>query len=281
MQTASARRPWYRVLYIQVLMAVAAGILVGGLQPELGKSLKPLGDGFIKLIKLLIAPIIFCTVVHGIASMGDLKKLGRIGAKTLLYFEIVSTLALLIGLAVVNILQPGAGFNIDPATLDPKLTQNYTQKAHALSAVDFLLNIIPATFFDAFVTGDLLQVLWWPSSSRLPFPPSANCANRVLHAIETLSQIFFGIMRIVVRAAPSAHSARWRLRWGATAWALLNRLLALMAGLLPHRGVVRLRCPRSDRLAQRLFHLPLSLSHQRRAAAGARARVPRRPRCPA
>src|SRR5450759_1779914 len=116
MRASIPRKPWYRILYVQVLIAVFAGILVGYFFPEHGKSLKPLGDGFIKLIKMLIPPVIFCTVVHGIASMSDLKKLGRIGGKTILYFEVVSTLALLIGLAVVNLLQPGAGFNIDPAT---------------------------------------------------------------------------------------------------------------------------------------------------------------------
>src|ERR1700727_2453040 len=112
------RKPWYRILYLQVLVAVALGILIGVLSPDAGKSLRPLGDGFIKLVKMMIAPIIFCTVVHGVASMGDLKKLGRVGAKTLVYFEVVSTLALVIGLVVVNFLKPGAGFNIDPARLD-------------------------------------------------------------------------------------------------------------------------------------------------------------------
>src|SRR4051794_27311690 len=109
------RRPWYRVLYIQVLIAIAIGILIGHFYPDLGKALKPLGDGFIALIKMMIAPVIFCTVVHGIASMGDLKKLGRVGVKTLVYFEVVSTLALGVGLLVGEIVQPGAGFNIDPA----------------------------------------------------------------------------------------------------------------------------------------------------------------------
>src|ERR1017187_6909004 len=132
MRASIPRKPWYRILYVQVLVAVFAGILVGYFFPESGKSLKPLGDGFIKLIKMLIAPIIFCTVVHGIASMSDLKKLGRIGGKTILYFEVVSTLALLISVAVVNILKPGAGLNIDPTTLDPKISQAYAQKAHAL-----------------------------------------------------------------------------------------------------------------------------------------------------
>ena len=124
MRLSSAAKPWYRKLYLQVLLAVALGVVVGYVWPEFGKSLKPLGDGFIKLIKMIIAPIIFCTVVHGIASMGDLKKLGRIGFKTLLYFEIVSTLALVIGLVVVNLFKPGVGFNIDPATLDPNLAKH-------------------------------------------------------------------------------------------------------------------------------------------------------------
>src|SRR5437870_1460068 len=125
MQSSGPRKPFYRILYLQVLAAVLIGTLVGYFFPTAGKSLKPLGDGFIKLIKILIAPIIFCTVVHGIASMGDLKKLGRIGGKTILYFEIVSTVALLLGLMVVNLLRPGAGFNIDPATLDPAISQTY------------------------------------------------------------------------------------------------------------------------------------------------------------
>ena len=135
-------KPWYRILYIQVLIGVALGISIGAFFPEIGKSLKPLGDAFVKLVKMMIAPIIFCTVVHGIASMGDMKKLGRVGFKTLLYFEIVSTLALLIGLVVVNILKPGEGFNIDPASLDPALSIGYAQKAKGHSMVDFFLILL-------------------------------------------------------------------------------------------------------------------------------------------
>ena len=120
---------WYRLLYVQVLLAVALGILVGALFPDAGKSLKPLGDAFIKLVKMLIAPIIFCTVVHGIASMGDLKNLGRVGAKTLFYFEVVSTLALLIGLVVVNLLQPGNGISFDPEKLDAKKAIEFAKRA--------------------------------------------------------------------------------------------------------------------------------------------------------
>src|SRR3569832_754514 len=122
-------QPWYSILYVQVLIAIALGILIGHLYPDLGKALKPLGDGFIALIKMMIAPVIFCTVVHGIGSMRDLGKVGRIGVKTLCYFEEVSTLALAIGLLVGEIIQPGKGFNIDPSTLDPKLVAGYVTKA--------------------------------------------------------------------------------------------------------------------------------------------------------
>src|SRR2546423_15447003 len=123
------RRPWYTILYVQVLMAIAIGIAVGYFFPKTGTALKPLGDGFISLIKMMIAPVIFCTVVHGIASMRDLKKIGRVGLKTLVYFEVVSSLALLIGLIVGEVLKPGEGFNIDPATLDANAVSTYVRQA--------------------------------------------------------------------------------------------------------------------------------------------------------
>ena len=147
------------MIYIQVLLAVGLGIVIGHFFPNLGKSLKPFGDGFVKLVKMVIAPIIFCTVVHGVASVQSLKKLGRVGLKTLVYFELVSTLALIIGLTVVNVLKPGAGFNIDAATLDPSTGATYAEKAHSLGISGFILNMIPDTLFGAFATGDLLQVL--------------------------------------------------------------------------------------------------------------------------
>src|SRR5436309_11867682 len=159
MQNPSGRKPWYRVLYVQVLIAVFLGIIIGSLNPGLGKSLKPLGDGFVNLVKMIIAPVIFCTVVHGIASMSDLKKVGRVGIKTLVYFEVVSTLALVIGLLVGEIVRPGGGFNIDPATLDPKAVASYVNRAKEEGIVAHLLAIIPNTFVDAFAKGDLLQVL--------------------------------------------------------------------------------------------------------------------------
>ncbi|MDB5365247.1 MAG: sodium:dicarboxylate symporter, partial [Rhodospirillales bacterium] len=143
------RRPWWKILYVQVLIAIAIGVTVGALYPETGTALKPLGDGFIKLIKMMIAPVIFCTVVHGIASMSDLKKVGRVGLKALLYFEVVSTLALGIGLLVGEIVRPGNGFNIDPKTLDAKSVAGYVTQAKGESFVNHLLDIIPNTFVDA------------------------------------------------------------------------------------------------------------------------------------
>ena len=135
-------RPWYRVLYIQVLIAIALGVIIGYFFPDTGKELKPLGDGFIALIKMMIAPVIFCTVVHGIASMSDLKKIGRIGLKTLLYFEVVSTVALAIGLLVGELLHPGAGFNIDPSTLDPKDVASFATRAKQESLVSRVAPIV-------------------------------------------------------------------------------------------------------------------------------------------
>lgn len=230
MQPVHDRKPWYRILYVQVLMAVFVGILVGHFWPEAGKSLKPLGDGFIKLVKMIIAPIIFCTVVHGIASMSDLKRLGRIGIKTLLYFEVVSTVALLIGLLVVNVLKPGAGFNIDPKTLDPGLSQTYAQKAQSLSTVDFLLNIIPNTFFGAFASGDILQVLLIAILSAFAISFMGERGRPLLRVIEYGAQVCFGIMHIIVKAAPIGAFGAMAFTVGSYGLGSLNRLLALMAG---------------------------------------------------
>src|SRR3954462_955955 len=144
------RRPWYTILYVQVLIAIAIGIAVGYFFPKTGTALKPLGDAFISLIKMMIAPVIFCTIVHGIASMRDLGKVGRVGLKALVYFEVVSTFALAIGLLVGELLHPGAGFNIDPASFDPKSVAGYVTRAKEEGLVAHLLAIIPNTFVDAF-----------------------------------------------------------------------------------------------------------------------------------
>ncbi len=222
-------KPWYRVLYVQVLFAVLCGIVVGHLWPEVGKSLKPLGDAFIKLVKMMISPIIFCTVVHGIASMKELKHLGRVGGKTLLYFEVVSTLALVIGLGVVNVLKPGAGFNIDPKTLDSSLVQSYTQRAHTLSTTTFLLNIIPNTFLDAFVSGDLLQVLLVAVLVAFSIAFLGERGRPLLRGIDYSAQVFFGVMHIVVKAAPVGAFGAMAFTVGSYGLGSLNRLVSLMA----------------------------------------------------
>jgi aerobic C4-dicarboxylate transport protein len=205
MQNIVSRKPWYRILYVQVLIAVFIGIIVGNQYPDFGKNLKPLGDGFVNLVKMIIAPVIFCTVVHGIASMTDLKKLGRVGIKALVYFELVSTLALLIGLIVVNTLHPGAGFNVDPKSLEPaklQQSQSFAQKAHSLNPTEFLLNIIPSSFFNAFASGDILQVLLVAILSGFAISAMGARGQPILKAIDLAANVFFGIMRIVVRLAP-------------------------------------------------------------------------------
>src|SRR3954465_14583519 len=153
-------KPFFKSLYFQVLTAIVLGVLLGHFYPHLGEQMKPLGDAFIKLIKMLIAPIIFCTVVHGIASMEDMKKVGRVGLKALIYFEVMTTLALIIGLLIVNLWQPGAGMNVDPNTLDTKGIAAYTKQASEQSTLDFFLHIIPNTVVGAFAEGEILQVLF-------------------------------------------------------------------------------------------------------------------------
>ena len=233
----SVRTPWYRVLYLQVLLAVAAGILVGAFFPEFGKSLKPLGDGFIKLIKMMIAPIIFCTVVHGVASMGDLKRLGRTGWKTLVYFEVVSTLALVIGLVVVNLLRPGEGFNLDVHSLDAKVSQAYLTKAHSGEKSDFFLNIIPSSFLGAFTSGDLLQVLFIAILTALAITFLPQRGQAVLRVVEEGGKLFFGVMGVVVKAAPIGAFGAMGYTVGGFGLASLNKLLALMMGFYLTSGI--------------------------------------------
>ncbi len=240
MQPEPARTPWWRLLYVQVLLAVAAGILLGWLWPEAGKTLKPLGDGFIKLIKMMIAPVIFCTVVHGVASMGDLKKLGRVGGKTLLYFEVVSTLALLIGLLVVNLLQPGAGFNVDVAELraqDAAAAREYAGKAQATSTADFLLQIIPSTFVGAFAGGDLLQVLFIALVTAFALAGMGERGKPLLHGIDRIGEVFFAILRILVKAAPVGAFGAMAFTIGSYGLGSLQKLLALMLGFYLTAGL--------------------------------------------
>jgi len=196
------KKPFYKILYVQVLAAIVLGVLLGVFHPELGAKMKPLGDGFIKLIKMIIAPVIFCTVVAGIAGMQDMKKIGRVGGKALLYFEIVSTFALAIGLVVANVLKPGAGFNVDVAHLDTKAIAQYTEKASHQSTTDFIMNIIPNTFVDAFAKGDILQVLLIAILFGFALSMMGERGRPVTKMIEDFSHVIFGVVNIVMKAAP-------------------------------------------------------------------------------
>ncbi|GAB3777807.1 dicarboxylate/amino acid:cation symporter [Ramlibacter monticola] len=199
---AAARKPLYRSLYFQVICAVIAGVLLGHFYPQLGAEMKPLGDGFIKLIKMLIAPIIFCTVVVGIAGMEDMKKVGKTGGLALLYFEVVSTIALIIGLVVVNVLQPGAGMNVNPASLDTKGIAAYTGPGKMASTTDFLLNVIPTTVFDAFTKGDILQVLLFSVMFGFALHRFGGRGTLVFDMIEKSSHVLFTIVGYVMKVAP-------------------------------------------------------------------------------
>ncbi|RXZ36320.1 dicarboxylate/amino acid:cation symporter [Oxalobacteraceae bacterium CAVE-383] len=196
------KKPFYRVLYIQVLIAIALGIVLGHYSPVTAADMKPLGDAFIKLIKMLIAPVVFCTVVSGIAGMQDMRKVGRVGGKALLYFEIVSTFALFIGLAVGNWIKPGAGFNVDVSTLNSKAVLDYAGKAKDLTTTDFLMNIIPDTVVSAFSKGDVLQVLLVSILFGLAMSLLGQRGKLVTDVIDTLSHAVFGAVNIVMKFAP-------------------------------------------------------------------------------
>ncbi len=195
-------RNWWKNLYVQVLLAMAIGVTLGVMQPELGASMKPLGDGFIKLVKMIIGPVIFLTVVVGIAKMGDLRQVGRIGVKALIYFEVLTTAALILGLLLANGLQPGAGMNIDPAQLDASSVEAYSSAAHDQSIVSFLLHVIPNTFVSAFVEGDLLQVLLVAVLFGIALTHMGTRGHEVLHSLDDLSHAFFGVVALIMRAAP-------------------------------------------------------------------------------
>jgi aerobic C4-dicarboxylate transport protein len=196
------RRPWYTILYVQVLIAIAIGIALGYFYPGAAKAMKPLGDGFISLIKMMIAPVIFCTVVHGIASMGDLGKVGRIGIKTIFYFEVVSTFALLLGLIVGELVHPGTGLNRAADSFDVGAVQSYITRAKEESIIGHLLAIIPDSFFGALARGDLLQVLLVAILSGFAISAMGEAGRKIAGALDLAAKMFFNIIRIVVRAAP-------------------------------------------------------------------------------
>jgi aerobic C4-dicarboxylate transport protein len=194
----------YQHLYFQVICAIIIGILLGYFYPKIGEQMKPFGDIFIKMIKMMIAPIIFCTVVHGIASMDDLKRVGRVGIKALVYFEVMTTLALIVGLIIINIWQPGAGMNVDTKTIDTKSIQVYTTKAGQQSPVEFLMNIVPSTIVGAFAEGEILQVLFFAILFAFALFLLGERGKPVLNFIDIVSHALFGTVGIIMRVAPLA-----------------------------------------------------------------------------
>ncbi|WP_455818683.1 dicarboxylate/amino acid:cation symporter [Pseudomonas cerasi] len=192
----------FKSLYFQVLTAIAVGVLLGHFYPELGAQMKPLGDAFVKLIKMIIAPVIFCTVVTGIAGMESMKAVGRTGAVALLYFEVVSTVALIIGLVVVNVLQPGVGMNVDPSTLDAKAVAMYAQQAEQQGVVAFLLDVIPSSVIGAFASGNILQVLLFAIMFGFALHRMGDKGTLVFNFIDNFSKVIFGIINMIMRLAP-------------------------------------------------------------------------------
>jgi aerobic C4-dicarboxylate transport protein len=194
----------YQHLYFQVICAIIIGISLGYFYPKIGEQMKPFGDIFIKMIKMMIAPIIFCTVVHGIASMDDMKRVGRVGIKALVYFEVMTTLALIVGLIIINILQPGVGMNVDTKTIDTKSIQVYTTKAGQQSPIEFLMNIVPSTIVGAFAEGEILQVLFFAILFAFALFLLGERGKPVLNFIDIVSHALFGIVGIIMRVAPLA-----------------------------------------------------------------------------
>ena len=197
-----SRQPLYKSLYAQVLVAIAIGIALGHFYPHVATTLKPLGDGFVKLIKMAIAPIIFCTVVSGIAGMRDMKAVGKTGGIALLYFEVVSTVALIIGLVVVNLLQPGAGMHVNAASLDASSIAAYAKAGGEQTTIGFLLNVIPSTVVGAFANGDILQVLFFSVIFAFALQRMGEHGRPVLDFIERIAQVMFGIINMIMKFAP-------------------------------------------------------------------------------
>ncbi len=229
------RKPIYKSLYVQVLIAIVIGVLLGYFYPALGAQMKPLGDGFIKLIKMLIAPIIFCTVVVGIAGMEDMKKVGKTGGLALIYFEVVSTIALIIGLIFVNLLRPGGGMHIDPRTLDIKAVAAYTGPDKMQSTTEFILNIIPNSVVDAFAKGDILQVLLFSVLFGFALHRFGGRGTLVFDFVEKISHVLFSIVGIIMRLAPIG-------AFGAMAFTIGKYGVGTLASLAMLMGTFYLTC---------------------------------------
>ena len=225
----SPRKPWYAVLYIQVLIAIFLGILIGRFSPKTGVALKPLGDAFVGLIRMMIAPVIFCVIVQGTAGMADIKKLGKVGIKTLIYFEAVSTLALVIGIIIAIAIHPGAGLNINPATLDLKAAAVYVGRVRETGFIPFLLSFIPHTFVEAFTGGEVPQVLLISILTGFAIASVGEFGARALRAVEVANKIAFAIIRIIIRTAPLGAFGGMAFTIGSYGLASLSSLVKLIA----------------------------------------------------
>ncbi|WP_418338377.1 dicarboxylate/amino acid:cation symporter, partial [Pseudomonas citronellolis] len=223
------KQPFYKSLYVQVLIAIAIGIALGHYYPQTAVLMKPLGDGFVKLIKMAIAPIIFCTVVTGIAGMQSMKAVGKTGGMALLYFEIVSTIALIIGLVVVNVVQPGAGMHVDPASLDTSKIAAYAAAGAKQSTVDFLMNIIPNTVVGAFANGDILQVLFFSVLFGYALHRLGSYGQPIFQFIERFTQVMFNIINVIMKVAPIGAFGAMAFTIGAYGVGSLVQLGQLMA----------------------------------------------------
>ena len=230
-KAAVPRTPLYSRLYFQVVTGIILGVLVGYFAPNAGAAMKPLGDGFIKLIRMIIAPIIFTTVAVGIGKMGAMKDVGRIGFKALLYFEVVSTVALLIGLVVVNVYKPGVGMNVDPTTIDTASISAYASGSKSLTTTEFLLNVIPTTVVDAFAKGEILQVLLFSVLFGMALLHAGDRAAHLLKTIDELSHALFGVVGILMRLAPIGAFGAMAFTIGRYGLGSLLQLGALMAGV--------------------------------------------------
>jgi len=223
------RKPFYRHLYFQVLMAIFAGGLIGHFFPLFGESLKPLGDAFIKLVKMIIAPVIFLTIVTGIAGMRDIGRVGRVAAKAFAYFLTFSTLALILGMIVANVIQPGHGLNIDPASLDAGAVSKYSEQAHETTIVGFLTSIIPDTFVSAFSEGNILQVLFVSVLFGLALAMIGDVGKPVLNFLESISSAFFKLVAILMKAAPIGAFGAFAFTIGKYGVGSIANLAALVA----------------------------------------------------
>jgi aerobic C4-dicarboxylate transport protein len=222
---------WWKSLYLQVIVAIAAGVLLGWLQPRLGEQMEPLGKAFIALVKMIIAPVIFLTVSLGIAQMGELKRVGRVGLKAIVYFEVLTTLALVIGLVVANVVQPGAHMGIDPASLDASAVADYKHKAEEAGVVAFLLDIIPKGFLSAFTEGNLLQVLLVSVLAGIALGRSGPSGGKLQEFLEHASKVFFAIVHLIMRLAPIGAFGAMAFTIGKYGIAALGKLALLLGSM--------------------------------------------------